>query len=127
MNECVLDASAVLALVNGEPGMEAAERALPTAAISAVNLAEVTSKLAGAGVPADEIRLVLQALKLKVTDFDQVLAYRVGELRRITREHGLSLGDRACLATAQALRVPVLTTDRVWSQLDIGVEIRVVR
>ncbi len=125
MNRCVVDASAVLALVNGEPGMEIVEHALPAAEISSVNLAEVTSKLAEAGVPADEILIVLQALKLNVVDFDQVLACRVGELRRTTRR--LSLGDRACLATAQALGVPVLTTDRNWSQIDIGVEIRVVR
>jgi PIN domain nuclease of toxin-antitoxin system len=114
-------------MLNSEPGAERVASVLPEAVINAVNLAEVATKLAEAGLPTEEVLSILQALELSVIDFDQVLAYRVGELRRTTREGGLSLGDRACVAMAQSLRAPILTTDRSWSQLDLDVQVQVIR
>jgi len=60
-------------------------------------------------------------------DFDWAAGLAAGLLRASTRRFGLSLGDRACLALAQQLQAPVLTTDRVWERLDIGVPIVVIR
>lgn len=51
----------------------------------------------------------------------------IARLRAATRHLGLSLADRACLALAQRLKLPVLTTDRAWAQLQIDVEIRLAR
>jgi len=125
--EVVLDASALLALLNAEPGSEVVEQTIPGAAISTVNLSEVAGKLAEAGMPGDVIRTVLGGIELEVHPFNLEAAYLVGALRVQTRELGLSLGDRACLALGIQLELPGLTTDRNWKSLEVGVEVRVIR
>lgn len=127
MSEVVLDASALLALLNREPGHEDIARAISHAAISAVNLSEVTAKLAEGGMPGEEIRAALEGLALETHDFGRELAFQTGLLRPLTRFRGLSLGDRACLALGLQLNLPVLTTDRAWEGLDLGVEVRLIR
>lgn len=97
------------------------------AAISAVNLSEVVAKLAESGRPTAVIRRMLDAVELDVFDFDRELAYQTGLPRPLTRQAGLSLGDRACLALAQHLALPVLTADRAWQGLQLGVAIQVIR
>ena len=101
--------------------------ALDRAVISAVNLAEAAAKLAERGVSLSHIQHLVSALKVEVIDFDKILAYRVATLRASTKEAGLSLGDRACLATAQSLGAAALTTDRSWTRVSVGVEIQVLR
>ena len=123
----VLDASALLALLDGEPGQEVVAPLLPGAVIGSVNLAEVVGKLAERGMPEAEIREALDGLALEVHPVDETLAYATGVLRPGTREHGLSLGDRACLALAATLGLPAYTADRVWAQLDLDVEVRLIR
>ena len=123
----VLDASALLALLNGEDGAEAVAAVLPEAAVSAVNISEVVAKLAEAGMPRKAIRDALQGLPLDVVPFDQEQAYEAGLLRPSTRGIGLSLGDRACLSLALRLALPALTADRTWQQLAVGAKVRLIR
>jgi PIN domain nuclease of toxin-antitoxin system len=123
----VLDASALLALLNDEPGSDAVADSLSEAAISSVNLAEVVGKLSDRGMPEGEIRLALEGMGLDVHPFDAGAAYSAGFLRRATSSRGLSLGDRACLALGIALGAPVLTTDRGWKALRVGSKVRVIR
>lgn len=121
MSESVLDASALLALLNREPGEERVAEALTAGAIiSAVNLSEVIAKLAEIGMPEAEIREAVEPLGLDVVDFDTEGAFIGGLLRPTTRAAGLSLGDRACLALGKQRGAPVLTADQVWSGLDLG-------
>lgn len=128
MSSWVLDASALLALLNQEPGWEQVEEAVAAgAAISAVNLSEAAAKLCEAGMPEAEARDALDSLGLEIVDFDAGLAYAAAHLRPITRGLGLSLGDRACLALAQHLHLPVLTADRGWEGVQVGVEVRTLR
>lgn len=127
MSEVVLDASALLALLNKEPGHEEIAWVVPRAAISAVNLSEVAAKLAESGMPGEAIRDALEGLALETHDFGRELAFQAGLMRPLTRSRGLSLGDRACLALGQQLNLPVLTTDRAWEGLDLGVEVRLIR
>lgn len=127
MSEAVLDASALLALLNREPGHQEVARAIPDAAISAVNLSEVAAKLAGSGMPEGAIREALEGLALDVHDFGRKSAFRTAMLRPRTKHKGLSLADRACLALGQQLDLPVITADRVWRELDLEVEVRLVR
>jgi ribonuclease VapC len=115
----VLDASALLALLLGERGADRVAAVLPGAALGAVNLSEVVGKLAERGMPPNMIREALQGLDLDVRTFDADLAFAAGELRRITRDRGLSLGDRACLALAARMNAIVLTTDRSWSGAEV--------
>ncbi len=127
MSEIVLDASALLARLHGEPGAEAVARYLSVALVSAVNLAEVGARLADLGMPDEVARQAIESLGVTIAPFDEDLAYASAALRASTRRRGLSLGDRACLALALLRSVPVLTGDRAWAELDIGVEVRLIR
>ena len=125
--EVVLDASALLALLNSEPGSATVAAAFPGVAISAVNLSEVVAKLVERSVPAATVKTILDDLDLDVHPFDAEAAHATGALRTITRPLGLSLGDRACLALGRQLGRPVLTTDGAWGSLDLGVTVKPIR
>ncbi len=127
MSEIVVDASALLAILENESHAKRWLANIQTSAISAVNFSEVVAKLAEAGMPLPEIREVLEPLGLQVVPFEVRQAYDAGLLRPQTKKLGLSLGDRACVALARHLKVPVLTADRAWAKLEVGTEIRLVR
>jgi ribonuclease VapC len=127
MTDCIVDASAVMARLKNERGAEIVEARAPAALISAVNHAEVVGKLIDLGVPADAVVAALAELGMAVVAFDETAATRTGMLRAATRRLGLSLGDRACLALAEATGLPVLTADRAWAELDLGVEVVLIR
>ena len=124
----VVDASAVLAYVQREPGWEVVAAALvASATISAVNLAEVHGLLASRERNADAIVERLKALGLDVEPFVEADALASGRMYPQTRELGLSLGDRACLVLGRRLERRVLTTDRAWASLEAGVRTEVIR
>jgi PIN domain nuclease of toxin-antitoxin system len=125
--DCVLDASAVLAFLQGEPGAALVETRLPRAVICAVNLSEVAGKLIDAGMPEAEAREVLEALGIEVIPFDAPVAWQEAALRPLTRRFGLSLGDRACLATGFVLERPVVGGDNVWAELELPVAVELIR
>lgn len=127
MSSCVLDASALLALMNGEAGSDIVSSQLPNAAMLSVNFGEVVAKLTSIEWTESEIRQALGALAIDVLPFDQELAYRAGLLRAQTKSIGLSFGDRACLALGERLGVPVLTSDRAWASLNLNLVITVIR
>lgn len=129
MTDVVLDASALLALLVAESGAENVAAVIPGAAIGAVNLEEVVSKLALRGMPEDEIRLAVSTLGLVVHPFTAQMAFRSGLLRPITDRYGLSLGDRAALALARELNAPIYTADSVWRELSpiVAVTVRLIR
>lgn len=128
MSNMVLDASAVLALLNTERGSEMVAQAIAAGAVmSTVNLSEVVAKLCNAGMNEDEVREAIHLLGIQFSDFDVELAYQAGFLRTPTRSARLSLGDRACLALAKQLNLPALTTDRVWATLALDIDVRLAR
>ena len=123
----ILDSSALLAFAYGEPGAEKVSAVLPEAAMSSVNAAEVASKLMERSIPSNDFDAVWTLVAGLARDFTVAHALRCGELRKATKAAGLSLGDRACLALAFDLEWPVFTADRAWKDLDIGIEIEVIR
>ncbi len=128
MSSCVLDASALIALFHQEPGSDKVAQAIEEGAVlSTVNLSEVASKLNELGIPEALIQTSINVLELTIVDFNAELAYKVGLLRPLTENAGLSLGDRACLALAQHLNLPALTTDRVWKDLLPAVIVQLIR
>ncbi|WP_353259045.1 type II toxin-antitoxin system VapC family toxin [Prochlorothrix hollandica] len=127
MSKVVVDASAVLALLNQENGSETIAQLIDDAVISAVNLSEVIAKLADAEITEEDIKQILSSLNLEVASFNQEQGFVAGMLRPSTKSIGLSFGDRACLALGISLNLPILTTDRLWANLSLEVEIRVVR
>ncbi len=123
----VLDASAILMVLFEEPGAARIAAALDDAALSSVNLAEVVSKLVDHGAGDDQIDAVIAQFAPITRPLSVDTARRAGVMRAATRAKGLSMGDRCCLALAQELGAPVLTADRAWAGLELGVEIEVIR
>jgi ribonuclease VapC len=115
----VLDASAVLALVRGEPGGDKVRPHIGRAVISAVNLHEVIKELLERGLNEVVIRDLLGELRLDVRAHDSDAAYAAAALHAETRQYGRGLGDRACLALARTLGVPALTTDGEWRKVKV--------
>ena len=127
MSSCVLDATALLALLDGGSGAEqVADAVLAGAAISTFNLAEVVATLAANGVSEQVAEEIIGRLGLEAVPFDVDAARRAGMLGPRLRERGLGLGVAACLALAQQRGVPALTADPAWTGLQSGVGIRVV-
>ncbi len=125
MADVVLDASAVLALLQNEPGADQVWRYVPGARLSAVNAAEVVSKLVDGGSAADEAGELLDRLGAEIVPFDAVDVVPSARMRHGSR--ALSLGDRACLALALRLAVPAVTADRAWAELRTEVKIQLIR
>lgn len=127
MKPAVLDASALLALLQEEPGGSQVEAFLPGSAISTVNLAEVVGKLSDGGMPEEAIRTAVGSLGLEIVPFDEEMSYKAGLLYPSTHRRGLSLGDRACLSLAVSLNRPAVTADRTWSRLKLGIDVQAIR
>ncbi len=123
----MLDASALLALLHSEPGAEIVEEAVEGAAISTVNWAEVYQRWLARGVDVTDLRADLEALGLEIVPFIVEDAEQAAELWSLTRRHGLSHGDRACLGLARRLGVRALTADRAWLDVSSGVEVQAIR
>jgi len=123
----VLDSSAVLAIINKEPGAEIVADLIGDALLSAVNFAEVITKLVERSGSLERAQKALAILDLNVVDFDRDLAEQAGGLAAQTKVRGLSLGDRSCLALALRERVPAVTGDRAWQDIKLGIEVRLFR
>ena len=128
MNRAVLDASVVLAVLFQERGAEKmTDEIMDSAVISAVNLAEVQSKLVKMGHPPEDAWSDALMLETDPEPFTADQAKIAGSLIAKTERYGLSFGDRSCLALAIALNAPVYTTERAWKDLKVGVPIHVIR
>lgn len=129
----VLDASALLCFLQGEKGAELVASAFQEGCIlSAVNFAEVLKKLADHGnKPAESYKLLFDNFVvgevIKIIPFSQLDAKIAVELYTETKKYGLSSADRACLSLARQTKCRVLTTDKVWGKLNIGIDIEVLR
>ena len=127
-NRVVLDASAILAVINEEKGSEKLPpELLAHALVSTVNLAEVQSKLVARGWNADDAWEDCMGVVDEVLPFSIEQAKRTGSLIAATQPLGLSLGDRACLALAIERNAPIYTADRSWKNLRLGVPIHLIR
>jgi ribonuclease VapC len=123
----IMDSSAILAMLFMEPGSDKVAELLSHAVLSSVNLAEVVAKLTQRGLPLSEANRMVRVLQLQIVAFDETQALGSAALYAPTRPFGLSLGDRACLALAQQLQLPVLTSDSVWANLNLGIEVELIR
>jgi PIN domain nuclease of toxin-antitoxin system len=125
----VLDASAVLALLNQETGADKVEQALllPATCMSSVQLAEVIAKLVMAGIPTVKIQEIMTELAIPIVDLNEKIAFESALLMPLTKPLGLSLGDRVCLATSLSIGLPALTADKVWLKINIPIAVEVIR
>ena len=117
MTRVALDASALLAMLLGEPGGETVKAVLDGALLGVVNLAEIVSHYAKLGASRPDIEAMLRPLPIRVVPIDAALSYAAGMLRPLTLPGGLSLGDRYCLALAKQEGIPAMTAERRWPDI----------
>lgn len=127
MSRVVLDASAVLALLQAESGGEQVLRHLEDSVIGTVNVAEAQAKLLARGMDEAAALRAVRSCAREIVPFDLEQASSTAALLSKTRNLGLSLGDRACLALGIVLGVPVYTADRAWASLQLGIDVRLIR
>ena len=127
MASAVLDASALLAHIRGERGSDPIADLCRRRPHIDCEFGEVFSRLVEESLTVEQADAIVLRYGIDVVLFDEGLALRAGALRPATKSLGLSLGDRACLALAQRVGLPVLTADRTWAKLAVGVEVKVVR
>lgn len=128
MNKCVLDASAILALVLQEPGWTVLSApGFPERLASVVNIAEAQLRLVKLGAPARAAWETARAIVEQAYPFDEEQARLSGTLVDQTRPLGLSLGDRACLTLGITMGLPVYTGDKIWRKLRLPVTVHLFR
>lgn len=129
MTGCVLDASALLALLLDEPGADRVKAVLIGASMNVVNLAEVVGHYSRLGAAREAVERLLAPLPIRLLPADEGLSYEAGMLRMVTATQGLSLGDRYCLALARREGLPALTAERRWPRVApvIGVDVELIR
>ena len=127
MIRAVVDSSVLLAALRGEPNADQFLDGIDEAVVSTVIVAEVVSKLVSVGLSTEDAWRDATTAMDQIVDFDEQQARLAGELIQKTKQSGLSLGDRACLALGLVLKLPVYTADRAWKNVRVGVEVHLVR
>jgi len=128
MSKVILDAPALLALLNSEKGKDLVEEVLSKSVMSAISVFEVIAELeAKLNILPDESKKMIETIIQEIIPFNLEQAAEVAKLKSVTKGSGLSLGDRACLALAKLKRYPIYTTDKTWKELNIGVDVQLIR
>jgi PIN domain nuclease of toxin-antitoxin system len=118
-NKVVLDASALLALIQNEKGADVIKPLLKRAIMSTINVAEVLTALQRVDILPKEAIVLITDIIQEIVSFDLEQSQCVAELQPYVSHKGLSLGDRACLALGQKRQAPIYTADRIWGELQI--------
>lgn len=126
MSKCILDSSALLALLMDEKGSDIIMDKIDYAIMSSVNYAEVIEILSRK-MEITEVSGMLQKLITHIEPFNQEDAINAGKLHQLTKQHGLSLGDRACISLGRKLGLEVYTADKIWSKIAVNVKIIIIR
>lgn len=128
-NKILLDSSALIALLKQEPGYKKINEVLAHSAISTVNQCELVSIFARNDMSEEEINDIITDIVPEVIPFCENISIKAGKLSRFTNAYGLSLGDRACIATAEYYKMPVYTTDKIWAELkkNVSIPITIIR
>lgn len=113
----LLDTSAIIALLKKEPGYETIANIIASSAISSVNLSELVAVLARGGVSEQDIDQIITDLIPEIIPFCENISIKSGKLAKLTEKYGLSLGDRACLSTAEYYNMNIYTADKIWAEL----------
>ena len=127
-NKIILDASALLALLNSEIGKDNVELLLPYSVMSTVNASEVISELySKLNISVEDGKKMVETVVHTIVPFSLEQAVETAKLKDSTKKLGLSLGDRACLSLGKLNNYKVYTADKIWAKLDIGVKVELIR
>ena len=121
----VLDASALLAWLQEEPGTELVRDRLNDGIVTAANWSEVLQKAQQHGRDANEVAILLQALGLEVADVTKVDGEEAA--RMWSHAQHFSLADRLCLAAAKRLGLAATTAESEWKLFEDDIVIEVIR
>ena len=127
MSKVILDASALLAMLFGEPGCDIVARRANGAVLAAVGYSETLVKLIDRGIELADAQRLVGRLSLHIVAFDSEAAALAATFRHYTRQFGLSFADRACLALGLKTGFPVLTADRRWAEVPGQVKVELIR
>lgn len=127
MNNIIMDSSALLALIANEKGADTVMQYLPHAKMSTVNVSESIATLINKGTTFQEAETIVDSLMHDRIPFTDPQSKIAAEIIKETKKYGLSLGDRACLSLALIEKLPVLTADKIWSNLKLGIKIILIR
>lgn len=119
-NKVILDASALLALIQEETGAEIIKPLLKFSVMSVVNVTETLSVLQRTNISPEEGLTLITDIITTIVPFDLEQAEQVAKLHPLVQPQGLSLADRACIALGMKLQIPIYTADKIWSELQIG-------
>ena len=126
--KCVLDASALLALIQDEPGANVIKPLLKNAVMSTINVVECLTVLQRFEMLPSEGYCLIQEIIQKIVSFEPYHIQKCAELQSVTKSKGLSLGDRACITLGLHLNLPIYTADKIWSELTVeGADIHIIR
>lgn len=129
MSKSVLDASAILAIIQNEVGADKVEPLLGGIVMSSVNVSETVAKiLQKSEMSLQDVQDCLLPLISMIAPFDEEQAFHTAQLIRKTKSIGLSIGDRACISLGIKMKLPVYTADKIWTELSIdGLDIKLIR
>lgn len=119
-NGVILDASALLALIQEETGTEIIKPLLKFSVMSVVNVTEVLSVLQRANIPPEEGSVLITDIVTTIVPFDLEQGEQAARLHPLVQSQGLSLADRACIALGIKLQIPIYTADRIWNELQLA-------
>ncbi|MDQ5769992.1 type II toxin-antitoxin system VapC family toxin [Thiothrix subterranea] len=123
----ILDASALLALLQDEPGADKVQAVLHRAIINTVNWSEVIQKLSVHDPDAADIRAEMELTGLKIMPLSIDQAAISASLWKQAKPFGLSLADRSCIATGIDHKMEIMTTDKIWQEMALPIAIHVIR
>lgn len=128
MSKVIVDASALLALLRNEPGAHVVEELLGRIVMSSLNVSEVASVLLDSEMSLPECEEIIFPLISHLVPFDASQAIFAANLRKQTKQKGLSLGERACIALGLKMNLPIYTADQKWIELGLtDIDIKLIR
>jgi ribonuclease VapC len=123
----VLDASALLAVMNSEPGADIVRASLVGALISTVNYSEVMKKTIERSVAVEKLYSLVESASLDIVPFDLELAETTAKLYPQGKPYGLSMADRACLALGIQRKYKVLTAEKGMGLVSVPIKVKLIR
>jgi PIN domain nuclease of toxin-antitoxin system len=123
----VLDASALIAFLNSEPGADIVRGVLHDALISAVNYSEILKKTIERNGSPERVADIIRDLSVAIVPFDQAHAAAAATLYPEAKPHGMSFADRACLSLGVMRRNSVLTAEHKMKLVTLPIKVKLIR